>query len=291
MNPSLRVLVVEDSPEDAELMVLELRRAGFGVASMRVASGEAMAAALAGHDWDLVLSDFRMPGFGGLDALRTLEASGRDLPFILVSGAIGEEEAVDAMKAGASGYVAKHNLSRLGLVVERELKDAEIRRAQRQAKEELARSEERYRGLFEHSPIPLAVHDFSAVKGLLEGYRAAGVEDLRGFLEAHPEEVRRAAEAVHLKEGNAARGRFYEAEGAVGTGWHFSTTYVEASWPCFLEELLALAEGRLTFQGEMPVRLPSGALRTISLNLSVSPGCEASLDRVLISFMDITERL
>ena len=291
MDQPLRVLVVEDSPEDAELMVLELRRAGFRVAPMRVASGEAMAGALAGHAWDLVLSDYRMPGFGGMDALRTLKASGDDLPFILVSGAIGEEEAVAAMKAGANSFVAKHNLSRLGLVVERELKDAEIRRAQRQAKEELARSEERYRGLFEHSPMPLAVQDFSAVKEIFEGYREAGVEDLRGFLEAHPEEVLRCAEAVRGRESNAARTRFFQAEGTVGTSWHFSSLYVEASWPFFREELVALAEGRLTFQSEMPVRLASGAMRTISLNLSVSPGCESTLDRVLVSFMDITERL
>jgi len=140
LNETLKVLVVEDSRDDAELVLLELKRAGYAVASARVASGEGMKAALAGGTWDLVLSDYRMPGFSGIDALRILEATGLELPFVLVSGAIGEEEAVAAMKAGAHGFVAKHNLSRLGLVVERELKDAKARKARRQAEEELARN-------------------------------------------------------------------------------------------------------------------------------------------------------
>ncbi len=291
MNETLKVLVVEDSRDDAELVLLELKRAGYAVASARVASGEGMKAALAGGTWDLVLSDYRMPGFSGIDALRILEATGLELPFVLVSGAIGEEEAVAAMKAGAHGFVAKHNLSRLGLVVERELKDAKARKARRQAEEELARSEERYRGVFEHSPTPLAVQDFSEVRRMIEGYRAAGVEDLRSFLEAHPEEVRRCAEAVRVKESNAARTRFFQAVDLAEGLWHFTDLYVEASWHYFREELVALASGRLTFEGEVPLRLPDGALKTIAVNLSVDPGCEATLDRVLVSFRDITERL
>jgi DNA-binding NtrC family response regulator len=144
----LSILLVEDSPSDAELALRELRRGGYRVRHRQVDSAAAMAEALAGDTWDVVLSDFQMPGFGGMEALRVLRASGRDLPFILVSGVSGEETAVEALKAGANGFVAKHNLGRLAVVVQRELKEAEARREQARAKEDLARSEANYRGLF-----------------------------------------------------------------------------------------------------------------------------------------------
>lgn len=155
MSAPLKVLVVEDSPADAELVLLELRRYGFRAEHRRVESFPEMAEALAASDWDLVLSDYRLPGYGGMAALAQVLASGYDIPFILVSGAIGEEVAVGALKAGAHGFVSKDNLGRLGPVVEGELKEARVRLAQRRAKEELRLSEERYRTLFEHSPCPL----------------------------------------------------------------------------------------------------------------------------------------
>lgn len=290
MGDPLQVLLVEDSPEDAELVLMELRRGGFQVEHARVAQAGPMAAALAGRGWDLVLSDHQMPGFGGMAALRVLQASGLDLPFILVSGAIGEEEAVAAMKAGAHGCVLKHNLVRLCPEVEHELRSAAARRDQRQAKEALADSEARYRDLFEHSPIPMAVQDFSEVKRMFGRYREEGVTDLRGFLEARPDEVRHCAEAVRILEGNKARARFFQDEGTVGTGWSFASLYVEGSWPVFREELLTLAEGGTSFQAELPLRLAGGAMKMISVHLSVSPGHERTLSRVLISFMDVTER-
>jgi len=291
LTTPLRLLLVEDSPEDADLVLLELRRGGFRVEHVRVADAGAMAEALALRPWDLVLSDYQMPGFGGMAALRLLQATGLDIPFILVSGAIGEEDAVAAMKAGAHGYVLKHNLVRLCPEVEHELKDMAARREQHQAKEELALSEERYRGLFEHSPIPLAVQDFSEVIPLFEFYRKAGIKDLRGFFENHPEEVRRCAEAVTIKESNEARTRFFRGRETVGTEWHFSDMYVEASWAMFREELATLAEGGTSFHGELPLQVADGQVKVISVHLSVSPGHEKTLGRVLVSFMDVTERI
>ena len=143
----LRALLVEDSADDAELVLLELKRGGFQVTALRVDSLEAMARALAGAAWDLVISDYRIPGFGGMAALQALQDSGLDLPFILVSGAIGEEVAAAAMKSGAHDYVLKHNLVRLCPTVARELRDAAARREQRQALEDLRLSEGRNRDL------------------------------------------------------------------------------------------------------------------------------------------------
>ncbi len=133
MAGPLRVLIVEDSEDDARLLRRKLQLAGYDVTSERVDSADAMRSALAGKPWDLILCDYVMPGFGGLEALAIARESGLDLPCIVVSGKIDERTAVDTMKAGASDFVAKARLEWLAPVVERELAAAAARRGMRQA--------------------------------------------------------------------------------------------------------------------------------------------------------------
>jgi two-component system cell cycle sensor histidine kinase/response regulator CckA len=125
----LRVLLVEDSEDDALLVVRELRRAGWRVEVERVETAEAMEAALTTRAWDVVLADYNLPHFSAPAALQLLGRKGLDLPFIIVSGAVGEEAAVAVMKAGAHDYVMKGALGRLAPAIQRELREAEDRRA------------------------------------------------------------------------------------------------------------------------------------------------------------------
>jgi PAS domain S-box-containing protein len=127
MRQRLQVLIVDDSADDADLLVLELTRGGFDVVSQRVETGEALQQALTG-DWHVVLCDFSLPRFSGEAALRMVKASGLDVPFIYVSGTIGEEVAVGAMKAGADDYVMKDRLARLVPAVNREVRESDERR-------------------------------------------------------------------------------------------------------------------------------------------------------------------
>jgi PAS domain S-box-containing protein len=127
MSKVLKVLIVEDSEDDSELMLLELRRGGFVPRCQRVTSAEEMLAALKESAWEIILSDYSLPGFDAFTALQMLR-SRLDLPFVVVSGAISEEVAVELMRAGASDYVFKGNLSRLPAAVERELRESESRR-------------------------------------------------------------------------------------------------------------------------------------------------------------------
>lgn len=153
--PLLRLLIVEDSAEDAEMVVRELRRAGYTLVYERVDTLESMRSLL--HwEWDLILADYKMPRFSGIDALAEFKTWKRDVPFIIVSGAIGEESAVEVVKAGAQDYVLKDRLTRLVPVVQRAMKDAvdrrEYRRLQRdrdRADEALRASEARLRVILE----------------------------------------------------------------------------------------------------------------------------------------------
>jgi PAS domain S-box-containing protein len=144
MNKSLKILAVEDSGSDAELNFRELEKAGYTVSFTLVDNLTDMQSALNNEIFDVVLSDHNMPQFSSEGALTLLKDSNKDIPFVIVSGAIGEEVAVQMMKAGAQDYVMKRNLSRLAPVIERELKDAESRRQRRRSEEKLRQSEERF---------------------------------------------------------------------------------------------------------------------------------------------------
>ena len=137
MGKPLRVLILEDSEDDALLLLRELQRSGYEVEFERVDTAPEMQSALNQKTWDFILSDFSMPEFNAPKALELLKASGLDLPFIIVSGTIGEETAVAALKAGANDFLVKGKFSRLGPAIERELREAESRRERRRAEEQL----------------------------------------------------------------------------------------------------------------------------------------------------------
>ena len=143
MENLLHVLIVEDNDDDRELLVAELQSGGYDLVHDCVQSADKMRAALVRGQWDVVISDYAMPGFCGIDALHILQERCLDLPFIIVSGKIGEATAVELMKSGAHDYISKDDLRRLLPAVERELREAAARREHRLAEEaERKRTEE-----------------------------------------------------------------------------------------------------------------------------------------------------
>jgi two-component system, cell cycle sensor histidine kinase and response regulator CckA len=138
MNP-IRLLLIEDSENDARLLLRSLERQGLQVTSRRVETKEAVEAAWAEGGWDLVISDYQLPRFDGMEALHRIRARDLDIPFLMVSGKVGEELAVAVMRAGANDFLLKDQLSRLGPAIERELRETETRRTQRLYEEERRR--------------------------------------------------------------------------------------------------------------------------------------------------------
>ena len=159
MGIPLHVLIVEDSEIDARLLILELKHGGFEPLHERVENADALRAALRNTSWDIVLCDYSLPDLTGLEALSILKETGSDIPFIIISGAIGEEVAVEAMKAGAHDYIMKDRRQRLLPAVERELREAAMRREHRQVEAALRESEAKYAAIIDASPVPMAVND------------------------------------------------------------------------------------------------------------------------------------
>jgi PAS domain S-box-containing protein len=184
MARRLRLLLVEDSPDDALLLSRHLTREGWAVELVRVETAAAFTAAIEGGAWDLVVADYALPSFSGLEALALVTSRGVDLPFIIVSGTIGEDIAVAAMKAGAHDYVLKDNLARLGPAIEREVGEAKGRRERARAERALAEERVWSRLLVENASALIVAFDAAGVITLFNpaaervtGYRA---QDVRG---------------------------------------------------------------------------------------------------------------
>ena len=184
MSKPLRILIVEDSEDDLFLLLHELRKGGYEPDYLSVCTSQAMSQALGVRSWDAVTSDYNMPGFSALAALKLLQESGLDIPFIVVSGKIGEDQAVAAMKAGAHDYVMKQNLSRLAPALEREIREAGERRMRREAEIALNRQFVQFRTIFDAMTAIIYVADMQTHEILYMNQYATSLygEDWQGRL-------------------------------------------------------------------------------------------------------------
>src|SRR5580692_347066 len=196
---SLRVLLVEDNADDAFLLERHLRRAGYTPQITRVETADAMVETLEqlAEGWDIILADYTLPTFSAPEALRLLKNTRYDVPFIMMSGAVSEETAVEAMRAGAHDYISKQNLARLVPAIEREMREARARRLRLDAERALRTSQERFLGLVQAMPVGLMI----AEPGGTVRYANTTVESLLGYSEQE------------LRSGLVAFGSIFGADG------------------------------------------------------------------------------
>lgn len=210
MNPKewttrgeLRCVVVEDSEDDTELIARELRRYGYSPRCERVETEDALRAALERGDCHVVLADYAVPGFRGDRALRVVLEHAEEVPCVIVSGAIGEEAAAELIRSGASGFVTKERLGRVGTAVERALATADERRARLAAESALQESEDRYRRLADNAPD--VIFRFRIQPRFEAEYLSAAVAELSGYA---PEEIYARPDLVFEMVHPADRGLF-----------------------------------------------------------------------------------
>jgi PAS domain S-box-containing protein len=296
MNKLLRILQVEDCESDAALIVRLLEKAGYEVHSGRVETDAEMRTALTAPGWDVVIADYRLPQFDGMAALKVLQQTGFDIPFIIVSGTVGEEIAVEVMKAGAQDYLPKDKLRRLAPAVGREIAEAQSRRERRQAEQDRREAENRYRVLFEQSPDGVVILDPQTARPLEfneAAHRGLGYsrQEFAGLTLADieaaetPEEIRARIEAV-VRTGRAD----FETRQRTRTGAlrnvHVTAQVIEVTgrrvyhcvWRDITERKQLEAEREITVR---VLRLLNSSnrlnelLREVTLLLQQWSGCEA----------------
>ena len=196
MSKTLHVLIVEDNEDDLFLLLRALKQAGFDTRHRRVETAEDMRAALYAAVWDFIISDYNMPHFNALAALQLLRDTGKDIPFLIVSGTITEEMAVAGMRAGAHDYLMKDNLARLGPVVTRELTEAANRSRTREAERSLRASDEKFRATFDQAAVGIGHADFTGRWVLVNnklcdilGYTAEELQHLTFMDITYPEDL------------------------------------------------------------------------------------------------------
>jgi PAS domain S-box-containing protein/putative nucleotidyltransferase with HDIG domain len=417
MAVPLRLLVVEDSENDTQLLVREIQRGGYDVEFERVETAAAVHSALTQHPWDLIICDYSLPTFDAPRVLELLKASGLDLPFIISSGTINEETAVTALKAGAHDFMIKTNLTRLVPAIQRELKDVEVRRERRKALEALKESEERfrlivdavqspivvvdsqgkitlvntqtlktfgytreemlgqpvellvphkfqmqhmndrksylseptnrqmhergtllglhkdghqipieiglttyqssegrfilamilditerrkaeealreseqrYRGLFEDSPISIWEEDFSLVKKRIDELRSQGIKDFKAYFKDNPQVVAECASLIKVLDVNNVSVNLYRAKSKADLLGNLDKILKAEEYSSFQNELINIAEGHTDFQWVGDNQTLEGDHVFVHLHWSIIRGYEDTLSRVIVSIIDITE--
>ncbi len=182
MNQSLKILLLEDRPTDAELVIYELKRSGYQIETQRVDTREAYQRAIQ-EPLDIILADYSLPQFNAMQALRILQETNLDIPFIVITGTISEEAAVETMKQGAADYLLKDRLGRLGQAIQRALHEKKLRDEKRASETALRISEEKFSKAFRISP------DAISIIRLSDGHYIEineGFSELTGY---HPEEI------------------------------------------------------------------------------------------------------
>jgi len=254
MGEPLRALIVEDNEDDALLMVKTLEAGGFAPEYTRIETAEAMRRALEEGSWELVLADYNMPHFSGPAALRVLKESGQDLPFIVVSGNVTEEQAVEMMRQGAHDFILKQDLVRLAPAIRRELHEARLRRERRQALDALEREQAFFASAIDLLPFPIV---FNTPDG----------------------EVIRANRASHRFFGNLDTDSWWKRQLLnPGTREPVPHDY----WP-----MRRAARGEVVSPGEVILVLPDG--REVDALAAAAPVyVRGELTATVVAFMDIT---
>ncbi|MFX1515387.1 MAG: PAS domain S-box protein [Promethearchaeota archaeon] len=245
---------------------------------------------LKANDFDVIVTDYQMPGMDGLELLGKLKDLRIDIPVIIFTGRGREEVAINALNLGANYYIEK--------TYDAESQYGELRHVIRQVvrhkrmEKALIESEERYRIIFDESPISLWEEDFSDVKRHFEMLKTQGVEDTDSFqhyLDIHPKEVGKLAQMVKIIDVNATTLKLYEARSISEFFEGLTTFFDDEATRLFKEELVALFDGKKVYQGEFPGYKLTGEKMDLIVRLSVVSGYEESLAKVIVSVIDITK--
>jgi signal transduction histidine kinase len=271
----VKILIVEDSQEDTELLLLELKRGGFEPSYRRVDTPETMAEALDNGPWDVVLSDYSMPRFSVTEALQAVKARNLDVPFLIVSATIVDEEAVAAMKAGAHDFIMKDRLARLAPAITREIQDCQSRRERKTLEEQMRQSQRlESLGLLAGG----VAHDFNNLLTGILGNASLALEILnppepaRSMLESIVQASERAADLTRQLLAYAGKGRFYVRSVNVAAVVREISELMRTSIPRTVKFVLELDEHL------PPVEADSTQLQQLVMNLVLNGG-EAIGDR------------
>jgi putative nucleotidyltransferase with HDIG domain len=285
------ILLIEDNIGLAELVCERLNDAGRSVVSVK--SGREAREWLLHHHAQLILLDYSLPDVSGMEFVAQVSAMEGGMPPFIVATGVGDEKiAVAMMKSGARDYLVKdiNFLDNLPVVVDHILREIVTEQRLEDSERALTQSEERYRILFENSSIAIWEEDLSEIKYHLDGLQSNGVVDFSSFFDAHPHELNHLASLIKIENINQTSVEMFGAESKAELLEKLPVFFNRKSMPFFKQELLALTRGDRNFYSEVPIHNLKDQPLVLMLYLNVLPGYERTLSKVLVSFVEITDR-
>lgn len=288
MEEVINVLHVDDEPSFLQLTKSYMNVIGNGELRVHPLSEPlSVFKELKEKSFDVIVIDYQMPGMDGLELLGKLRDQKNDIPVIIFTGHGREEVAINALNLGANYYIEKggdpkSQFSELRHVIRQVVKHKRMEKA-------LSDSEERFRIIFDESPISLWEEDFSAVKRYFDQLEAQGVKDLRHYLDTHPHEVEKLSQMVKIINVNNTTLKLYNAKDKTEFFEGLSGFFNEEATMLFKEELVALFNGKTVYQNEFPGYKLTGEKIDVIIRLSVISGYEDTLEKIIVSVIDITQ--
>ena len=288
MEEVIQVLHVDDEPSFLQITQKFMKVIGGGELNFHSLSNPLKVFdELKSNNFDVIVTDYQMPGMDGLELLSELKDKKISIPVIIFTGRGREEVAIKALNLGAIYYIEK--------TYDAESQYGELRHVIRQVvrhrrmEKALIESEERYRIIFDESPISLWEEDFSTVKRQFEKLKAQGVQDLQEYLDTNPQEIEKLAQMVEIVDVNNTTLKIYEAKSISEFFEGLTAFFDDEATRLFKEELVALFEGKTVYQGEFPGYKLTGEKMDLIVRLSVVSGYEESLAKIIVSVIDITK--
>lgn len=289
MGKTLHFLIIDDSQKDALLLIRTLERIGYTPNFKRVDKVDTLREMVSKQTWDVILCDSRMPNLSPETALAICQQTGNDVPFIIVSGVIDDEEAVALLKTGAQDFIRKDNLARLGPAIERELREKVQRHKRRQAEQALRESQNRYLRLFKTAEVSIWDMDLSKIFYALEALRKKNVSDLRQHLMIHFGIAQKLMIAMQINNVNDAALRTFGATSKEQLQQAIPRIFGNACCHVFVDLLCAIWSRANMFRAETQLHTIGGGKVSVILSLPIS-NAEGSLESIPVSMLDITER-
>ncbi len=290
MEKAVKIILAGETENGIQEIDTELRKAGFRPKLKIVDTQDQFCDVLNQSSWDIVISDYEFSQLNGFDAIHIIKDYKLDLPVIVISDRHSEEEAIEAVNAGASDYILRDKLVRLIPSIKRELKQSQQRKQFKRTSTKLKKDSMQSYGLFEQSPTPLWLEDFSQIKIYLDNLKAAGVTNFQEFINDNPGVVVECLNLLRIIDVSKETLKLYQASRKEEIINNPSVVFEQNTFDTFKEEIISLAQGGLSFQKEIVTKTLKGERRYVLLKLSVMPGYEKNLAQVLVSTTDITDR-